>query len=77
MITAGQIDAASLVYRGDWDADGTAIAYLPIHIATDFLVKHGWVNDDRGFWFHESYPTKKFWETGEALQISITAMGVS
>jgi hypothetical protein len=74
MITAGQIDAATLVYRGDWDGDGVTIAYLPTDVAVDFLVKHGWVNDAKGFWYHESYTTKKFWETGEAMQIAIAAM---
>jgi hypothetical protein len=49
-MNAEAIAKAREVFRGDWDAQGTSSAHLPLFVAEEWLRARGWVGGGGGLW---------------------------
>lgn len=68
--------AASLIYRQNWDRNGTVSFSLPTLVARQILGDRGWHhvrNPDRTHHSWRAPNGETFWETSEALQFALTA----
>lgn len=69
--TARQELAATDIFAGDWDDEGTTSVALPLDIADQLLTLRGWKMSGQGAWIS---PTgSAYWHIEEALQVALTA----
>lgn len=74
--TDGGLAGAAVLYRSDWDRNGTVTVYLPTRIVRQILGDRGWehVRDDKGIHYAWEAPNgERFWETDEAVRSALTA----
>lgn len=71
----GLADAA-VIYRGNWDGNGTVSVHLPTIVARQILGDRGWENVRNEDGAHLAWTAPngdRFWETDEAVRYALTA----
>lgn len=72
--TGAGLAAATLIYRQNWDRNGTVAFSLPTPVARQILGDRGWQQLSSSAGTHWRAPNgERFWETDEALRFALTA----
>jgi hypothetical protein len=67
---------AAVLFRSDWDCNGTVSVHFPTRIARQLLGNRGWqqVRNDDGTHFAWKAPNgDRFWHTDDAVKFALTA----
>lgn len=74
--TDNGLAGAAVLYRSDWDRNGTVAVYLPTRIVRQILGDRGWehIRGDDGHHYAWKAPNgERVWETDEAVRLALTA----
>jgi hypothetical protein len=74
--TEGGLAASAVLYRSNWDSNGTLSVCLPTRVARQILGDRGWqhVRGKGGTHYAWDAPNgERFWETDEAVRAALTA----